>query len=126
EGYEEECYFDFFYSPVFLEDNSIGGILACVNEITQSVLKQRRLETIYQLSKQAPVIQSIDGAYSMTTTILQEANILDVPFSIVYRTKEVNSHSNTQHSQGMHMPSPSTVPKASAPANNAQFHTPSG
>ncbi|KAG0303952.1 hypothetical protein BGZ99_002550, partial [Dissophora globulifera] len=88
ESYDEERYIDFTYSPVFLEDNSVGGVLACVTEITQSVLKQRRLETINQFSKQAPLIQSIDGAYSMTTTILQESNNLDVPFSIVYRTKE--------------------------------------
>jgi hypothetical protein len=87
EGYEEECYFDFTLSPIFLQDGSIGGILSFVQEVTQSILNQRRLTTLNQFSKQAPV--SVTGAYSMITTILQESNNLDVPFSIVYKTKEV-------------------------------------
>ncbi|KAG0297680.1 hypothetical protein BGZ96_005344 [Linnemannia gamsii] len=83
EGYEEECYFDFTFSPIFLRDGSIGGILAFVQEVTQSTLNQRRLMTLNQFSKQAPLIQSVTGAYSMITTILQESNNLDIPFSIV-------------------------------------------
>ncbi|KAG0307601.1 hypothetical protein BGZ99_001405, partial [Dissophora globulifera] len=126
DGYDEECYFDFSFSPIFLEDNSIGGILALVNDITPSVINQRRLETINQFSKQAPLIQSIESAYSMTTTILQESNNLDVPFSIVYKTKEVDNHSNTSHPQGVYTPSPSIVPTVSTPATNAQLYTPPG
>ncbi|KAG0044430.1 hypothetical protein BGZ83_010347, partial [Gryganskiella cystojenkinii] len=87
EGYEEECYFDFTISPIFLQDGSIGGILSIVHEVTQSILNQRRLTTLNQFSKLAPV--SVSGAYSMITTILQESNNLDVPFSILYETKEV-------------------------------------
>ncbi|KAG0300208.1 hypothetical protein BGZ98_009369, partial [Dissophora globulifera] len=129
EGYEEECYFNFSFSPIFMEDNSIGGILALVNDITPSVINQRRLETINQFSQQASLIQSINGAYSMATTILQESNNLDVPFSIVYRTEEVDSHSNTPHRQGLYTPPPSTTPTASTPAAttpaaNAQLLTP--
>ncbi|KAF9549215.1 hypothetical protein EC957_004515 [Mortierella hygrophila] len=88
EGYEEECYFDFTFSPIFLQDGTIGGILAVVQEVTQSILNQRRLMTLNQFSKQAPLIQSVTGAYSMITTILQESNNLDIPFSIVYKTLE--------------------------------------
>ncbi|KAG0246978.1 hypothetical protein BGX31_000008 [Mortierella sp. GBA43] len=33
EGYEEECYFDFTFSPIFIQDGSVGGILAFVQEI---------------------------------------------------------------------------------------------
>ncbi|KAF9580087.1 hypothetical protein BGW38_003402, partial [Lunasporangiospora selenospora] len=89
EGYEEECYFDFTFTPIFLQDGSVGGILAIVQEVTQSILSQRRLTTLHMFSKQAPLIQSVTGAYSMITTILQESNNLDVPFSILYKTKEV-------------------------------------
>lgn len=106
EGYEEECYFDFTFSPVFLGDGSVGGILAVVNEVTQSILNQRRLSTLNQFSKQAPLIQSVDGAYSMITTILQEANNLDVPFSIVYKTKDTKDASTSSTLQGTYSPKP--------------------
>ncbi|GJJ67715.1 two-component system, sensor histidine kinase and response regulator [Entomortierella parvispora] len=111
EGYEEECYFDFTFSPIFLSDNSIGGIFACVLEVTQSILNQRRLMTLNQFSKQAPLIQSVTGAYSMITTILQESNNLDIPFSIVYSTKELAKEpcpAPTSH--GTFSPPPSQPP----------------
>ncbi|KAG0324352.1 hypothetical protein BG000_002240, partial [Podila horticola] len=107
EGYEEECYFDFTFSPIFLKDGSVGGIFAVVQEVTQSILNQRRLLTLNQFSKQAPLIQSVDGAYSMITTILQESNNLDVPFSIVYRTKE-NKDSASSTLQGTYSPKPAS------------------
>lgn len=106
EGYEEECYFDFTFSPIFLRDGSVGGILAVVNEVTQSILNQRRLLTLNQFSKHAPLIQSIDGAYSMITTILQESNNLDVPFSIVYKAKENKDASAPSTLQGTYSPKP--------------------
>ncbi|KAG0314382.1 hypothetical protein BGZ99_008166 [Dissophora globulifera] len=123
EGYDEECYFDFTFTPVFLEDDSTGGILALVNEVTPSILNQRRLTTLNQFSKQAPLIQSVNGAYSIITTILQESNNPDVPFSIVYRTKEVGKHPNMLHAQGMYTPPPSVVPTAPTPATNGQLPT---
>ena len=33
-GYVEECYFDFSYSPIFVDDGSVGGILVTVIETT--------------------------------------------------------------------------------------------
>ncbi|KAF9953603.1 hypothetical protein BGZ65_004565, partial [Modicella reniformis] len=108
EGYEEECYFDFTFSPIFLQNGSVGGILAFVQEVTQFHLNQRRLTTLNQCSKQAPMIQSVTGAYSMITNILQESNNLDVPFSIVYKTKELPRESSPPHSHGPFSPRPST------------------
>ncbi|KAG0361715.1 hypothetical protein BGZ54_008994 [Gamsiella multidivaricata] len=108
EGYEEECYFDFTFSPILLQDGSIGGIFAVVQEVTQSILNQRRLMTLNQFSKQAPLIQSIRGAHSMITTILQESNNLDIPFSIVYKMKETAKNPATSHAYGTFSPQPSS------------------
>lgn len=104
EGYEEECYFDFTFSPIFLQNGSIGGILAFVQEVTQSILNQRRLMTLNQFSKQAPLIQSVTGAYSMITTILQESNNLDIPFSIVYKTVEPTKETAPTLTHGSFLP----------------------
>ncbi|KAG0209062.1 hypothetical protein BGX28_000162 [Mortierella sp. GBA30] len=97
EGYDEECYFDFTFSPIFLQDGTIGGIFAFVQEVTKSILNQRRLSTLNQFSKQAPMIQSVNGAYSMITSILQESNNLDVQFSIVYKTVDVVNDGSQMH-----------------------------
>ncbi|KAG0279808.1 hypothetical protein BGZ95_000158 [Linnemannia exigua] len=120
EGYEEECYFDFTFSPIFLMDGSIGGILAFVQEVTQSMLNQRRLMTLNQFSKQAPLIQSVNGAYSMITTILQESNNLDIPFSIVYKTQEPAKEITPTLTHGSFLPQPTPLP-VSSPSTNRDF-----
>lgn len=123
EGYEEECYFDFTFSPIFLKDGSVGGILAVVQEVTQSILNQRRLSTLNQFSKQAPLIQSVDGAYSMITTILQEANNLDVPFSIVYRTKENKDSASSTFQATYYSPNPTPQNTSFAPQQQEDSFT---
>ncbi|KAG0338067.1 hypothetical protein BG004_007378 [Podila humilis] len=120
EGYEEECYFDFTFSPIFLGDGSVGGILAFVQEVTQSILNQRRLVTLNQFSKQAPLIQSVSGAYSMITTILHESNNLDVPFSIVYKTKEIKE---TSTAPSMHQETFSPQPASSSISSQSTSFT---
>ncbi|KAF9129396.1 hypothetical protein BGW39_004204 [Mortierella sp. 14UC] len=120
EGYEEECYFDFTFSPIFLQDGSIGGILALVQEVTQSILNQRRLMTLNQFSKQAPLIQSVNGAYSMITTILQESNNLDIPFSMVYKTQEPTKEITPTLTHGSFLPQPTPSP-VSSPSTNDNF-----
>lgn len=43
-GFEEECYFDFSYSPIFIKDGKVGGILVTVIETTEKIKSLRRLE----------------------------------------------------------------------------------
>ena len=43
-GYIEECYFDFSFSPIFLEDGQVGGILTTVVETTEKINALKRLE----------------------------------------------------------------------------------
>lgn len=43
-GYIEECYFDFSYSPIFLETGEVGGVLATVLETTEKVTVLKNLE----------------------------------------------------------------------------------
>ncbi|KAF9942704.1 hypothetical protein BGZ67_000110 [Mortierella alpina] len=107
EGYEEECYFDFTFSPIFMRDGTVGGIFADVIEVTKSILNQRRLSTLNEFSKKAAMIQSVSGAYSMITSILHESNILDVTFSLVYKTVEPAKDEHQQFPFGPYSPLPS-------------------
>lgn len=39
----QEAYFTFSYSPLFLEDNSVGGIFCSCSETTSRVIGERQL-----------------------------------------------------------------------------------
>ncbi len=43
-GYIEECYFDFSYSPIFLDNGHVGGILTTVIETTEKINALKKLE----------------------------------------------------------------------------------
>ncbi|KAF9191829.1 hypothetical protein BGZ50_009048 [Haplosporangium sp. Z 11] len=114
EGYEEECYFDFTFSPIFLMNGPVGGIFANVQEVTQWTLNQRRLTTLNQFSKHASSVQSVNGAYSLITSILQESQNVDVPFSIVYKTLAPAKVSNQEQSYSPFTPHSSISHSANA------------
>jgi hypothetical protein len=42
-GYLEECYFTYSYSPLFLDDGSIGGLFTAVTETTLRVIGERQM-----------------------------------------------------------------------------------
>jgi len=50
-GYPEECYFDFSYSPIRNEDGTIGGVLVTVIEKTENVKNLKKLEESNQALK---------------------------------------------------------------------------
>ncbi|UBF30487.1 response regulator (plasmid) [Kovacikia minuta CCNUW1] len=41
-GYPEECYFTFSYTPIWEQSGGVGGIFIAVNETTQKILSERR------------------------------------------------------------------------------------
>ncbi|MGZ5135839.1 MAG: PAS domain-containing protein, partial [Flavitalea sp.] len=43
-GYIEECYFDFSYSPIRIENGEVGGVLVTVLETTEKVYALKKLE----------------------------------------------------------------------------------
>ncbi|MCC6437877.1 MAG: serine/threonine-protein phosphatase [Acidimicrobiales bacterium] len=48
-GYPEECYFTYSYSPLFEDDGTVGGVLDIATETTREVLAHRRLACLAQL-----------------------------------------------------------------------------
>ena len=49
-GYAEECYFTFSYSPILDESGGIGGVFTPVQETTERIIGERRLQTLTELS----------------------------------------------------------------------------
>jgi hypothetical protein len=50
-GFPEECYFTYSYSPLFDDDGTVGGVLVTASETTPSVVAQRRLASLARLSR---------------------------------------------------------------------------
>ncbi len=76
-GYPEECFFTFSYSPVTDESGGVGGVFCAVTETTERVLGERRLTT---LAEMVALVGARDRADVVATaaTILRE-NAADHP-----------------------------------------------
>ena len=50
DGYREETYHTFSYSPLYDDDGSVGGLFCVVSEDTEMVISQRRITTLRDLA----------------------------------------------------------------------------
>jgi signal transduction histidine kinase len=81
-GYTEECYFTFSYSPIS-DETGIGGVFTAVNETTARVVGERRLGTLRALAEASSVAKSVQQACDSAAAVLGEATA-DLPFSLLY------------------------------------------
>lgn len=91
-GYVEECYFTFSYSPI-RDESGIGGIFTAVTETTKQVLNERRLRTLRELAARSSEAHTAE----MTCRIAIETlslNKADIPFALLYLFDE-----NAQYAQ---------------------------
>jgi signal transduction histidine kinase/DNA-binding response OmpR family regulator len=82
-GYPEETYYTFSYSPIPDDDGSVGGIICANSDDTLRVLSERQIALLRELSA------STANARSWQDVCQQSANALatnprDVPFSMLY------------------------------------------
>ncbi|MDQ6832111.1 MAG: PAS domain-containing protein, partial [Chloroflexota bacterium] len=81
-GYVEECYFTFSYSPIRDESGGIGGIFTAVTETTERVLSERRLRTLRALAGAAEA-RTTEEACRRAMDALAE-NSAGIPFALLY------------------------------------------
>ncbi|MES2355694.1 MAG: ATP-binding protein [Pseudomonadota bacterium] len=79
----EEVYFTFSYSPILLDDGTIGGIFCACTETTERVIRERRLRTLRELSARAAEAKWTWSACSAAIKTLAQDSA-DVPFSLLY------------------------------------------
>jgi PAS domain S-box-containing protein len=68
-GYPEECYFTYSYSPVTDESGGVGGVFCAVTETTEQVVAARRLATLAEMA-------GLMGATSRSDVVSTAAGIL--------------------------------------------------
>ena len=83
DGYPEECYFTFSYSPIQGEAGGIGGVFTPVAETTERVIGERRLRTLRELAARAGAARETGEACRAAAETLA-GNPYDVPFAVLY------------------------------------------
>jgi PAS domain S-box-containing protein len=82
-GYPEETYFTFSYSPVPADDGRPGGVFGAVTEETERVLNDRRLRTLRELGAATATALTQEAACLVSATALT-SNAYDIPFALLY------------------------------------------
>ncbi len=82
-GYPEETYWTFSYSPAPNDNGEVEGIFCACNEVTESVLRQRRMKMIKNITDATSKVKNAEEAGQLLANALAE-DTSDVPFSLIY------------------------------------------
>src|SRR5690606_25142854 len=83
-GYPEETYYTFSYSPVPGSEGGVGGIICVNTDDTQRVIGERQLALLRELAALTADAKNVDEACARSAAALQ-TNAKDVPFGMIYR-----------------------------------------
>jgi signal transduction histidine kinase/DNA-binding response OmpR family regulator len=82
-GYPEETYHTFSYSPLPDDEGAVGGMLCVVTEDTERVIGERRLATLRELASLLAAVRTEPDVLAAIERGLA-ANRRDMPFAIVW------------------------------------------
>jgi signal transduction histidine kinase len=82
-GFPEEVYFTFSYSPVPDETGGIGGMFCACTETTRDVLGERRLRALRDLAAAPAEARTTADACARSADVLRTCPA-DVPFALIY------------------------------------------
>ena len=82
-GYPEETYYTFSYSPVPGDTGGTSGIICANTDDTQRILGERQLRTLKDLGKYLAEAKDDADVYTRSIEILKE-NPADFPFAFLY------------------------------------------
>ncbi|HEX4066973.1 MAG TPA: ATP-binding protein [Acidobacteriaceae bacterium] len=83
-GYIEECYYNFSYSPIPDDEiGRVGGVLVTCFEVTDRIIEQRRLQTVRDLASTLQRARTSEEVCSSAIAALRK-NQQDLPFAAIY------------------------------------------
>lgn len=86
-GYTEETYYTFSYSPVPGDDGTTQGIICANTDDTQRIIGERQLRTLKELARNILNINSNAEIYKRALDALQ-GNPQDFPFIVLYEASD--------------------------------------
>jgi hypothetical protein len=100
-GYAEECYFTFSYSPIIDETGAVGGVFTAVTETTGRVIGERRMATLRRLGELSAVATASDAQACRAVLDVLAGDPADVPFSLIYLLAEDGASARLVGSYGI-------------------------
>jgi PAS domain S-box-containing protein len=82
-GYPEETYYTFSYSPIPDEQGGTGGIICANSEDTPRIISERQLVLLRELAAKTADARTFDQACALSAKGL-ETNSHDIPFALIY------------------------------------------
>jgi PAS domain S-box-containing protein len=82
-GFAEEVFFTFSYSPIPDDRGGIGGVFCACSEDTERVLGERRLAALRQLAGATADAKTAEAACGLAAMILEEYSH-DISFALIY------------------------------------------
>ncbi len=82
-GFLEETYHTFSYSPIHNDDSTIAGMLCVVTEVTDRVIGERRLRTLRDLAARSAGTENVGQVFRRQEAVLRK-NLNDLQFSALY------------------------------------------
>ncbi|HKO10546.1 MAG TPA: ATP-binding protein [Acidobacteriaceae bacterium] len=109
-GYLEECYFTFSYSPIPDDRDGVGGVFVTALETTDRVVEDRRRRTIRDIASRLAEARSEDEVCRIAALVASE-NPYFVPFLLLYLYDPADGIARLAASAGTsdHLLSPPTV-----------------
>ena len=104
-GYLEETYYTFSFSPVPEEDGQIGGIVCANTDDTDRVIGVRRLALLRELAARTWDADSIADVYTLSAQALA-SDPRDMPFALIYALEEDGARATLRGSTGVEMGHP--------------------
>lgn len=83
DGYPEETYHTFSYSPLIGDSGKVEGVFCAVTEETERVISERRLATMRALASGLAAADTESAVFSASRDALA-GNLQDLPFSALY------------------------------------------
>ncbi|HEY4892042.1 MAG TPA: hypothetical protein VII10_10070, partial [Reyranella sp.] len=85
-GYPEETYYTFSYSPIPTDDGTAGGIFCANTDDTQRVIGERQLTLLRELATATSEARTWQQACGRAARALA-TNTRDLPFAMIYRAE---------------------------------------
>ncbi len=99
-GYPEETYYTFSYSPIPNDDGSVGGIICANSDDTQRVIGQRQLALLRDLATSMAHVHTMPEICARAASQLA-SNTHDLPFALIYVPDEGGSGFRLQATSGI-------------------------
>jgi PAS domain S-box-containing protein len=89
-GYPEETYYTFSYSPIPNDDGTVGGIICANSDDTQRVIGERQLALLRDLAENSAHARNWQEAIDRAAETLRR-NARDLPFAMIYAAESDGS-----------------------------------